>query len=85
MLDQVDSKSSPTSEDMKTMKNEWVRDGKQQIIGSKVVDKDTGTTIARNRDGKILGHSSQLFRNTRDTQGRLVRSNEPDIDCLFER
>ncbi len=67
------------------MKNEWVRDGKQQIIGSKVVDKDTGTTIARDCEGKILGHSSRLFRNTRDNRGRLVRSNKPDVDCLFGR
>ena len=65
------------------MKIEWVRDGKQQILGTKTVCADIGITVARDRDGKILSHSSEQFRNTRDARGRLVRSNEADVDCLF--
>ena len=65
------------------MKIEWVRDRKQQILGTKTVCADSGVTVARDRDGKILGHSSERFRTTRDARGRLVRSNEADVDCLF--
>ena len=67
------------------MKIDWVRDGRQQLLGSKTVDTSTGMTVARDRDGRILGHSNDQAGNTRDARGRLVRTNEADVDCLFER
>jgi hypothetical protein len=65
------------------MKLEYVRDGKQQIRGTKTTD-GKGITTARDRSGKILGYSNSKLNLTRDSRGRLVRSNEADMDCLFK-
>ncbi|MGH9587554.1 MAG: hypothetical protein ACRD3F_11420 [Acidobacteriaceae bacterium] len=66
------------------MRVEWVRDGHQQVLGSKTV-YDNGDTVARDRDGRVLGHSNAMFHNTRDRDGNLVRTDEADTDCLFGR
>jgi hypothetical protein len=49
------------------LKIEYVRDGKNQIIGSKTSGFGNGDTVARDRDGKILGHSTSTsaMRGTR--------------------
>jgi hypothetical protein len=47
------------------LKVEFVRNGKNQIVGSKTSGFANGDTVARDRDGKILGHSSSKFGNTR--------------------
>jgi len=65
------------------MKLEYVRNGKQQILGTKTTDGN-GITTARDRSGKILGYSNRNLNLTRDSRGRLVRSNEADTDCLFK-
>lgn len=67
------------------LKTEYVRDGKNKIIGSKTTNSTNGDTVARDRDGKILGHSNSKFRNTRDAQGRLVSLNTADIGMLFRQ
>jgi hypothetical protein len=69
--------------DKKSMKLEYVRNGKQQILGTKTTDGN-GITTARDRRGKILGNSNSKMNLTRDSRGRLVRSNEADTDCLFK-
>ena len=71
--------------DVEMTKIEWVRDGKQQILGSKTICTSTGITVARDRSGKILGHSNDKAHITRDSHGRLVRSGEADADCFFGR
>ena len=65
------------------LKNEYIRDGKNQIIGSKTSGFENGDTVARDRDGRILGHSSSKFNNTRDGRGRLVSRNTADTGLLF--
>jgi len=65
------------------LKNEFIRDGKNRIIGSKTSGFDNGDTVARDRDGHILGHSSEKFGNTRDGRGHLVSQNQADADLLF--
>ena len=67
------------------LKVEYVRDGKNQIIGTKTTGMANGEVIARDRDGKILGRSNSIFGNTRDAQGRLVSQNHADVDLLFRR
>jgi hypothetical protein len=66
------------------LKKEYVRNGKNQIIGSKTSGFTNGDTVARDSDGKILGHSSDSFSNTRDANGHLTSTNEADVDSLFE-
>ena len=62
---------------------EYVRDGQQRILGTKTENEESGITVARDRNGRILGTSNERFQNTRAAQGRLVRSNEADTDSLF--
>ena len=64
-------------------KVEYVRDGQQRILGTKTKNEESGITVARDRNGRILGSSSERFQTTRDAQSRLVRSNEADVDSLF--
>jgi hypothetical protein len=66
------------------LKVEYVRNGKNQIIGSKTSGFANGDTVARDRDGKILGHSNDTFGNTRDSNGRITSANQADADLLFD-
>jgi hypothetical protein len=67
------------------LKTEYVRDGKNQLVGTKTTGFPNGDVTARDRDGKILGHSSGTFGNTRDAGGRLVSQNQADVDLLFRK
>ena len=64
------------------MKLEYVRDGKQQILGTKTTDGN-GITTARDRGGKILGYSNSKMNLTRDSSGKLVRSNEANTTAYL--
>lgn len=66
------------------LKVEFVRNGKNHIIGTKTSGFDNGDTVARDSSGKILGRSSNKFRNTRDSHGRVTSVNQADADSLFE-
>jgi hypothetical protein len=66
------------------LKVEYVRNGKNRIIGSRTSGFANGDMVARDRDGKILGRSSSKFGNTRDANGRLTSTNQADADSLFD-
>jgi hypothetical protein len=66
------------------LKVEYVRDGKNQIVGSKTTGFASGDSVGRDRDGRILGHSSERFSNTRDSDGQLTSTNQADVDSLFD-
>jgi len=68
----------------KLLRVEYVRNGKNQIIGSKTSGFANGDTVARDRDGRILGHSNSKFGNTRDSNGRITSTNQADVDSLFD-
>src|SRR5215472_4307410 len=61
----------------------YIRDGHGQIIGSQTENTETGDTIARDRDGKIVGHANERLGTTRDGDGRLVSRNTADTGLLF--
>lgn len=67
------------------LKIEYVRNGKNQLIGTKTSGFDNGDAVARDRDGTILGHSNSKFGNTRDGQGRLVSLNSADTGRFFRQ
>lgn len=46
----------------------FVRDGKNQIIGTKTSNDSNGLTVARDRDGRILGQSNERFDTASDSQ-----------------
>lgn len=64
---------------------EYIRDGKNQILGSITSGFANSDTIARDRSGRILGHANTRFENTRDADGRLVSRNIDDVGLLFRR
>ena len=66
-------------------KTTYVRDGKNQIIGSVTSGLATGISVARDRSGRILGHANSTFHNTRDAEGHLVSRNCDDAGLLFRR
>jgi hypothetical protein len=67
------------------LKTEYLRDGRNQILGTTTSGFADGTTLARDRDNCILGRSSDRFENTRDGDGRLVSRNSADVGLLFRR
>ena len=61
----------------------FLRDGDNQILGDET-RFDNGDVIARDRDGKVLGRTSNTFGNTRDGNGKLVsRTDDPGL--LFRK
>lgn len=67
------------------LKTEYIRDGQNLIIGSETSGFANGDTVARDRSGKIHGHSNSTFNNTRDSTGRLISRNADDVGLLFRR
>jgi hypothetical protein len=67
------------------LKTTFIRDGHNQLLGTKTSGFSNGDTVARDRDGKILGHSSSRFASTRDSNGKLVCRNTADVGMLFNR
>lgn len=67
------------------LKVEYIRDGHNQIIGSKTSSLAGGVSVARDREGRILGSSSDWFHTTRDKNGCLVSQNTADVDLLFRK
>jgi len=67
------------------LKTAYIRDGKNKIIGSATTGFPNGDAVARDRNGKILGRSSELFHNTRDADGHLISRNIADVGLLFRR
>lgn len=67
------------------LKTTYMRDGRNRIIGNTTSGFATGDVVARDRSGKILGHSSRTFNNTRGTNNEIVSINEADAKMLFRK
>jgi hypothetical protein len=67
------------------LKVDYVRNGKNQIVGTKTSGFANGDTVARDSNGKILGHANSTFNNTRDAHGHLVSTNSDDVALLFRQ
>jgi hypothetical protein len=65
------------------LKKTYIRDGDNQVIGSKITGFGAGQTIARDSEGSVIGRSSDIHQITRDGSGRIVSNNEADVDLLF--
>lgn len=61
-----------------------IRDGHGQLLGRTTTNSETGDAVARDTSGRILGHTSRSFRNTRDSQGKVVSNNLSDASILFQ-
>jgi hypothetical protein len=65
------------------LNKEYVRDGKNQIIGSKTAGFTNSEVVARDAHGQVIGRSNDKYGITRDTSGRIVSNNDSDVDLLF--
>jgi len=63
----------------------FVRDGKQQVIGSVTTGFSDSSSVVRDNSGNILGRTSERFSNTRDSSGQIVSSNTADPGLLINR
>ena len=65
-------------------KTQFVRDGDNQIIGDET-RFENGDAVVRDQSGRILGRTSETFRNTRDGDGKLGSRNTNDVGLLFRK
>ena len=63
----------------------YIRDGKNQIIGSVTNGFDDTTAVTRDDHNKITGRTNDRFHTTRDEHGKLVSINSADPGLLINR
>ena len=66
-----------------SLKKEYVRDGKNRIIGSITSGYSDTSSVVRDEDEQIAGRTSERFNTVRDTQGNLVSINSADPGLLI--
>ena len=66
------------------MKSEYVRNGKNQIIGRKTTGFSNDDTVVRDTSGKMSGRANSKLGITRDSAGRITSTNQADADSLFD-
>jgi hypothetical protein len=68
------------------LKKEYVRNGKNQVVGS-ITSGFTGSyeTVVRDADNAVIGTTSERFGTTRDEHGGLVSNNTADPGLLINR
>ena len=67
------------------LKEEYVRDGKNRVIGSVTIGFSDESSVVRDEDGHTLGRTSDRFDTTRDAYGNLVSLNTSDPGLLINR
>jgi hypothetical protein len=66
------------------LKNEYVRNGKNQITGRKTTGFSNVDTVARDVNGNTLGRANSKLGTTRDSAGCITSTNQADADSLFD-
>jgi len=56
-----------------------------EILGSVTSGFSDGSSTVRDRGGKVLGHTSDLFHTTRDATGRLIATNTASPGLLIKK
>jgi hypothetical protein len=67
------------------LKKEYVRDGKNKIIGSVTSGFSDESSVVRDEHEQIVGRTSDRFHTTRDEHGGLVSINRADAGLLINR
>jgi hypothetical protein len=62
-------------ENKMSLKKEYVRDGKNRLIGSVTSGFAGDSNVVRDDRGKLLGRTSGQLHTTRDERGGLVSTN----------
>jgi hypothetical protein len=66
-------------------KKEYIRDGKNKVIGSVTSGFSGESTVVRDEHEHIVGRTSERFHATRDERGKLVSTNSADPGLLINR
>jgi hypothetical protein len=66
-----------------SLKKEYVRDGKRQIIGSVTSGFSDTSAVVRDEDNKLSGRTSERYDTTRDGHENLVSINSADAGLLL--
>lgn len=67
------------------LKKEYIRNGRNQIIGSVTSGFSDESEEVRDEDGDILGRTSGRFETTRDRSGALVSNNSANSGLLIRK
>lgn len=67
-----------------TLKTEWIRKS-GELIASVTSGYSDNTATVRERGGKVLGHTSDRFHQTRDAAGRLISTNVASPGLLIKK
>ena len=68
-----------------SLRKEYIRDGKNRVIGSVTTGFDDESSVVRDEEGHILGRTSDRFNTARDSDGNLVSLNTSDPGLLINR
>jgi hypothetical protein len=68
-----------------SLKKEFIRDGKRQIIGSVTTGFSDTSAVVRDEDNKLSGRTSERYDTTRDDHGNFVSINTADPGLLIGR
>ena len=67
------------------LEKKYIRNGRNQLVGSVTSGYSDNTEIVRNDKGKVLGKTNRNFSTTRDAHNRLRSIDTPDAGLLFGR
>ncbi|PYV51573.1 MAG: hypothetical protein DMG98_25680 [Acidobacteria bacterium] len=67
------------------LKKEYVRDGKNRVIGSVTSGFSDESAVIRDDQNQFAGRTSDRFDTTRDAHGNLVSLNTSDPGLLINR
>jgi len=67
------------------LKKEYVRDGRNRIIGSVTNGYSDDSAMVRDGDNNVAGRTSGIFNTTRDRNGSIASVNSSDPGLLINR
>lgn len=67
-----------------SLKIEYVKKS-GEVLGSITSGYSDGSTTVRDSGGRVLGHSSEKFSTTRDSNGKLVSTNTASPGLLIPK
>jgi hypothetical protein len=67
------------------LKKDYVRDGRNRIIGSVTSGYSDESEIVRHSDNQIVGRASGTFNTTRNPNGCVTSVNSSDPGLLIRR
>jgi hypothetical protein len=67
------------------LKKEYIRDGRNRILGSVTTGYSDTSSVIRNERDQIVGRTNQRLGTTRDENGNLVSVNSSDPGLLIGR